>query len=99
MQGPRSTSLIVVNGSARFPHILSDHRFSMREVLAITNAMADASRVRAVPALTHGPLCVSQIVELLQLAPSTLSKHLFILLQAGLVESRKTGRWVYYSIP
>ncbi len=71
----------------------------MREVLAITNAMADESRVRAVLALAHGPLCVSQIVELLQLAPSTVSKHLSILLQAGLVESRKTGRWVYYAIP
>ncbi len=71
----------------------------MREVLAITNAMADESRVRAVLALKHGPLCVSQIVELLELAPSTVSKHLSILLHAGLVESRKTGRWVYYAIP
>jgi ArsR family transcriptional regulator, arsenate/arsenite/antimonite-responsive transcriptional repressor len=71
----------------------------MREVLAITNALADESRVRALLALTSGSLCVCQIVELLQLAPSTVSKHLSILRQAGLVEGRKEGRWMYYALP
>jgi DNA-binding transcriptional ArsR family regulator len=70
----------------------------MRELLAITNALADQSRVSTLLALRHGRLCVCRIVELLQLAPSTVSKHLSILWQAGLVESRKTGRWVYYTI-
>src|SRR5512136_842487 len=71
----------------------------MRELLAITNALADGSRVRALLALTHGQLCVCQIVELLQLAPSTVSKHLSILRQADLVESRKEGRWMFYALP
>ncbi len=71
----------------------------MRETLAITNALADESRVRAVMALMRGRLCVCQIAELLQLAPSTVSKHLSILRHGGLVEARKQGRWIYYSIP
>jgi ArsR family transcriptional regulator len=71
----------------------------MREVLAITNALADESRVRALLALTRGRLCVCQIAELLQLAPSTVSKHLSILRQGGLVEFEKRGRWIYYAIP
>lgn len=71
----------------------------MRETLAITNALADESRVRAVIALARGRLCVCQIAELLQLAPSTVSKHLSILRHGGLVEARKQGRWIYYSIP
>ena len=71
----------------------------MREVLAITNALADGSRVRALLALTHGQLCVCQIVELFQLAPSTVSKHLSILRQADLVEARKEGRWMFYALP
>ncbi len=71
----------------------------MREVLAITNALADESRVRALMALTGGQLCVCQIAELLQLAPSTVSKHLSILRQGGLVESQKKGRWIFYSLP
>jgi ArsR family transcriptional regulator, arsenate/arsenite/antimonite-responsive transcriptional repressor len=71
----------------------------MRKTLAITNALADESRVRAVIALTRGRLCVCQIAELLQLAPSTVSKHLSILRHGGLVEAQKQGRWIYYSIP
>lgn len=71
----------------------------MRDILAITNALADQSRIRALLALRGGELCVCQIVELLQLAPSTVSKHLSILKQAGLVETRKEARWMYYSIP
>ncbi len=71
----------------------------MRGLLAITNALADESRVRALVALTRGELCVCQIAELLQLAPSTVSKHLSILRQGGLVESEKRGRWIYYALP
>lgn len=71
----------------------------MRQLLAITGALADESRIRALLALARGPLCVCQIVELLQLAPSTVSKHLAVLRQAGLVDARKEGRWMYYSLP
>jgi ArsR family transcriptional regulator, arsenate/arsenite/antimonite-responsive transcriptional repressor len=71
----------------------------MREVLAITNALADESRVRILMALMGGQLCVCQIAELLQLAPSTVSKHLYILRQGRLVESQKSGRWINYSLP
>jgi DNA-binding transcriptional ArsR family regulator len=42
---------------------------------------------------------VCQITELLGLATSTISKHLSILHQAGLILSRKTERWVYYRLP
>ncbi len=65
----------------------------------ITKALADQNRVRALLALRNGELCVCQITELLGLAVSTMSKHLSILFQAGLVESRKEGRWIYYRLP
>jgi ArsR family transcriptional regulator, arsenate/arsenite/antimonite-responsive transcriptional repressor len=71
----------------------------MRELIIITKALADPHRVRTLLALRHGELCVCQITELCQLAPSTVSKHLSILANAGLVESRKNGRWMYYSRP
>lgn len=70
----------------------------MRKVMAVTKALADVNRVRAVMALRHGELCVCQIIELLEMAPSTVSKHMAILHQAGLVESRKQGRWIYYRV-
>jgi DNA-binding transcriptional ArsR family regulator len=47
-------------------------------------------------ALQGGELCICQIIALLELAPSTVSKHMSILKQAGLVKSRKEGRWIYY---
>lgn len=64
----------------------------------VTKALSDANRVRALMALRDGELCVCQITELFGLAPSTVSKHLSILQQAGLVESRKEGRWIYYRL-
>jgi ArsR family transcriptional regulator, arsenate/arsenite/antimonite-responsive transcriptional repressor len=71
----------------------------MRDVLDITKALADGNRLRVLMALAGGELCVCQIVELLQLAPSTTSKHMAILRQARLVEGRKDGRWMYYRLP
>jgi len=71
----------------------------MREFMNITKALADENRVRMLLALRGGELCVCQITELFGLAPSTISKHLSILYQAGLAESRKDGRWMYYRLP
>ena len=71
----------------------------MREFMAITKALADANRTRILMFLRGGELCVCQIMEMLGLAPSTVSKHLTILHQAGLLESRKDGRWIHYRLP
>jgi DNA-binding transcriptional ArsR family regulator len=71
---------------------------SLREVMAITKALADEQRVRVMQALQRGEVCVCQIVEMLGLATSTVSKHMSILKQARLVDSRKEGRWMYYRL-
>jgi ArsR family transcriptional regulator, arsenate/arsenite/antimonite-responsive transcriptional repressor len=79
---------------------ISSHRKNqLREVLEVHKALSDANRVRALIALNGRELCVCQIKELLQLATSTVSKHLSILKQARLVEMRKVGRWIYYRLP
>lgn len=70
----------------------------MRPLLLITKALADLNRMRIVLALAGGELCVCQLQELLALAPSTTSKHLSILTNAGLLEMRKEGRWAYYRL-
>jgi len=66
--------------------------------MGIVKALADENRVRALLSLREGELCVCQIIELLNLAPSTVSKHMTILKQARLVETTKRGRWVYYRL-
>jgi DNA-binding transcriptional ArsR family regulator len=70
----------------------------MREFLAVTKALSDESRVRVLLFLREGELCLCQIVEMLGLAPSTVSKHMAVLHGVGLVESRKDGRWMYYRL-
>ena len=67
--------------------------------MAITKALSDPSRVRILLALRRRELCVCQVTELFNFAPSTMSKHLSILRQAGLIQSRKAERWVYYRLP
>ena len=71
----------------------------MKDFLNITKALADENRLRMLMALQDGEVCVCQLTELMGLAMSTVSKHLSILYQAGLVNARKEGRWMYYSLP
>jgi len=71
---------------------------AIRDFMTITKALADENRVRILAALHRGERCVCQIIELLDLAPSTVSKHLAILKQARLIEARKDGRWMHYRL-
>lgn len=70
----------------------------MLKILNITKALSDENRVRAIMMLSGGELCVCQIIQMLGLAPSTVSKHMSILRQAGLVQTRKDGRWMHYRL-
>lgn len=65
----------------------------------ITKALSDENRIRILMALhAQDELCVCNINEMLELAPSTVSKHLFLLKNARLVKVRKDGRWMYYCL-
>jgi DNA-binding transcriptional ArsR family regulator len=70
----------------------------MRELLSITKALSDESRLRALLAVKDWELCLCQIIEVLGLSPATVSKHMNVLRQAGLVQRRKHGKWHYYRL-
>jgi ArsR family transcriptional regulator len=71
----------------------------METSLNIAKALADGNRMRVVAALMkQDELCVCQIVEMLRLATATVSRHMSILQNARLVQSRKDGRWVHYRL-
>ena len=72
---------------------------AMRSTLRITKALSDIQRLRILMMLRVGELCVCQIIAVLGLAPSTVSKHLSLLSEADLVVSRKEGRWAHYRLP
>lgn len=72
---------------------------ALNQIIQLAKALSDESRLRAVMALHHqGELCACQLIELLDLAAPTVSRHMSLLTQAGLVTSRKQGRWVYYAL-
>jgi ArsR family transcriptional regulator len=68
----------------------------MKTFIRIMKALSDPSRVKIIKMLERKELCVCEITALLGLAQSTVSKHLRVLEEAGLVESWKEGAWVNY---
>ena len=71
----------------------------MRPFIRVMKALSDPSRVKAMKMLGVRPLCVCEITAILGLAQPTVSKHLKVLEEAGLVESWKEGSWVNYRLP
>ena len=71
----------------------------MDQALSVFKALSDGNRLRTIMALMNRrELCVCEITEMLSLATATVSRHMSVLLKAGLVRSQKKGRWVYYRI-
>lgn len=70
----------------------------MNDLLLFAKAISDPIRLRILYALQEGELCVCELADALELRQSTLSTHLQIIRQAGLVQTRREGRWVYYAL-
>lgn len=68
----------------------------MKQVLSIAQALSDESRLRMLMCLDGSTLCLCHLTRVLGLAPSTVSKHLHVLAEAGLVTAWQEGRWRYY---
>ncbi|MFA0888232.1 MAG: ArsR/SmtB family transcription factor [Synergistales bacterium] len=71
----------------------------MEKTLALIKALADKHRLRALLALRGQEICLCDLQELLGLAPSSVSRHMAILEEAGFVRSRKKGKWTYFRLP
>ena len=70
----------------------------MLSVVAQMKALGDKNRFRISMMLMERPLCVCELLEILEIAGGTLSNHLKILKNAGLIEQQKDGKWVEYYI-
>ena len=66
---------------------------------SLFKAMADKTRQRTLTLLTGHELSVSELVEVLSLPQSTVSRHLKVLRSAGLIRDRRDGHAVLYSVP
>ena len=70
----------------------------MRKFIKVMKALSDPNRVKMVKLLQHKVMCVCEIQAALGLAQSTVSKHLKILEEAGLISYYKDKLWVNYSL-
>ncbi len=68
----------------------------MKPFIKVMKALSDPNRVRILKMLQHKSMCVCELQAALQIAQPSVSKHLKILNDAGLVAFRKTGLWVDY---
>ncbi|MBU0681277.1 MAG: metalloregulator ArsR/SmtB family transcription factor [Proteobacteria bacterium] len=70
----------------------------MKEFIKIMKALSDPNRVTIIKLLEEKELCVCEFQALLGLAQSTVSKHLKLLEDAGLVSSRRQGSWIIFKL-
>jgi len=70
----------------------------VRETVDVFKGLSDPTRLRIAVLLTQGELCVCDLMEILDIPQSTVSRHMARLKSAGIVADRRAGKWVYYSL-
>jgi len=70
----------------------------VNELVLTAKAFADPTRVRILAALRGGELCVCELSDALGVTQSTLSTHLQVIRDAGMVQTRRDGKWIYYAV-
>ncbi len=100
-----SSTVGVLNRQAGMVHMTPKFAPTLNEDEAVTQArllkaLADPTRLRILSLLSRheGEVCVFEIVESFTLEQPTISHHLRILRDAGLVDCRKKGLWAYYYV-
>lgn len=68
------------------------------EIVAGFHALSEPLRLQIIEQLRDQELCVCDLCEAITVPQSKLSFHLKVLKQAGLVQARQEGRWIYYSL-
>ena len=69
-----------------------------KDTARVFKAFCDENRLQILEMLRSGEKCACKLLEELQISQSTLSHHMKILCDAGIVQGRKEGKWVHYSI-
>lgn len=80
------------------PTIPTARSLSPDQAQQLLRALAEPIRLQVVQALAGGERCVCELTAELQLAQSKLSFHLRVLREAGLIQARQEGRWIYYRL-
>ncbi|MDQ7092335.1 metalloregulator ArsR/SmtB family transcription factor [Desulfosporosinus sp. PR] len=71
--------------------------YNYSEYISIFKALADQTRLKIVGLLSAGEMCACQLLDHFKITQPTLSYHMKILCDSGLVRGRSEGQWMYYS--
>ena len=69
-----------------------------KKIAMIFKAFCDENRIRILKLLTTGEKCACKLLEEINITQPTMSHHMKILCDSGIVAGRKEGKWMYYSI-
>lgn len=71
---------------------------NMIDVALICKALGDSNRLQIIQMLSDGEKCGCKLLEKFEITQPTLSHHMKILCECGLVDTRKEGKWSHYSL-
>lgn len=71
---------------------------SEQEIALLFKALGDENRIRILKLLRCGGKCACKLLEELNISQPTLSHHMRILCDSGIVKSRREGKWMHYTI-
>lgn len=71
---------------------------NIRKTAALFKALGDENRIKILYLLSEGEKCACKLLETLSVTQPTLSHHMKILCDSGIVNGRKEGKWMHYSI-
>ena len=69
-----------------------------KKIALIFKALGDENRIQILKLLHNGEKCACKLLDALNISQPTLSHHMKILCDAGIVSGRKEGKWMHYSI-
>lgn len=79
--------------------MLSTSSLTLDKATEVLSAMSDPTRLRLLSLIAHnGEICVCDLIEITELPQPKVSRHLAILRHAGLVNDRREGQWMHYSL-
>jgi ArsR family transcriptional regulator len=70
----------------------------MKKIANIFKALSDDTRLRVIKLLQERELCVCELMQVLEMSQPRISRHMSVLKNAGLVNDRREGKWIHYSL-
>jgi len=70
----------------------------MTNLVAFSHALADETRWRILQLILNEPMCVCELADILKMPQSSISSHVQVIKKAGLLDSEKCEKWIYYRV-